>query len=38
MNLQNLQHENGILSMIKRKQTMVKETKMAQSLNLKPSH
>ena len=29
MNLQNLQRENGILSMIKRKQTMVKEMKMA---------
>ena len=38
VNLQNLQQENGMLSMIKIKQTMVKEMKMVQPLNLKPSH
>ena len=40
MNLQNLQKENGkengMLSMIKITQTMVRETKIAQPLNLKP--
>ena len=36
MNLTNLQQENGMLSMIKIKQTMVKWMKMAQPLNLKP--
>ena len=36
MNLQNLQQENGMLSMIKIIQTMVKEVKMVQPLNLKP--
>ena len=36
MNLQNLQQENGMLSMIKITQTMVKEMKIVQLLNLKP--
>ena len=36
MNLTNLQQENGMLSMIKIKQTMGKWMKMAQPLNLKP--
>ena len=36
MNLTNLQQENGMLSMIKIKHTMVKWMKMAQPLNLKP--
>ena len=36
MNLQNLQQENGMLSMIKITQTMVKEIKIVQPLNLKP--
>ena len=36
MNLQNLQQENVMLSMTKTKQTMVKEMKMVQPLNLKP--
>ena len=36
MNLQNLQQENGMLSMIKITQTMVKEMKIVQPLNLKP--
>ena len=35
MNLQNLQQENGMLSMIKITQTMVKEIKIVQLLNLK---
>ena len=35
MNLQNLQQENGMLSMIKITQTMVKEMKIVQLLNLK---
>ena len=35
MNLQNLEQENGILSMIKITQTMVKEIKVVQPLNLK---
>ena len=35
MNLQNLQQENGMLSMIKIIQTMVKEMKTVQPLNLK---
>ena len=34
-NLQNLEQENGILSMIKITQTMVKEIKVVQPLNLK---
>ena len=36
VNLQNLQQENGMLSMIKKTQTMVKEMKIAQPLNMKP--
>ena len=36
MNIQNLQHENGMLSMIKITQTMVREMKAVQPLNLKP--
>ena len=36
MNLQNLQQENGMWSMIKITQTMVKEMKIVQPLNLKP--
>ena len=36
MNLQDLQQENGMLSMIKITQTMVKEMKIVQPLNLKP--
>ena len=36
VNLQNLQHENGMLSMIKITQTMVKQLKMVQSLNFNP--
>ena len=36
MNLQNLQLENGMLSMIKITQTMVKKMKIVQPLNLKP--
>ena len=36
MNLQNLQQENGMLSTIKIIQTVVKEMKMVQPLNLKP--
>ena len=36
VNLQNLQQESGILSMIKITQTMVKEMKIAQVLNSKP--
>ena len=36
VNLQNLQQENGMLSMIKITQTMVKEMKIVQPLNLKP--
>ena len=35
MNLQNLEQANGILSMIKITQTMVKEIKVVQPLNLK---
>ena len=35
MNLKHLQQENGMLSMIKIKQTMVKEMRMVQPLNLK---
>ena len=35
MNLQNLEQENGILSMIKITQTMVKEIKVVQPLNFK---
>ena len=35
-NLKNLQQENGMFSMIKITQTMVKEMKIAQPLNLKP--
>ena len=35
-NIQNLQQENGMLSMIKITQTMVKEMKIVQPLNLKP--
>ena len=35
MNLQNLPQENGMLLMIKITQTMVKEMKVVQSLNLK---
>ena len=35
MNLQNLQQENGMLSMIKITQSMVKEMEMLQPLNLK---
>ena len=35
MNPQNLEQENGILSMIKITQTMVKEIKVVQPLNLK---
>ena len=35
MNLQNLEQENGILSMIKITQTMMKEIKVVQPLNLK---
>ena len=34
-NLPNLQQENGMLQMIKITQTMVKEVKMVQPLNLK---
>ena len=34
-NLQNLEQENGILSMIKITQTMMKEIKVVQPLNLK---
>ena len=34
MNLQNLQQENSILSMIKIKRTMMKEMKILQPLNL----
>ena len=36
MNLQNLQQENGMLSMIKITQTIAKEMKMLEPLNLKP--
>ena len=36
MNLQDLQQENGMLSMIKITQTMVQEIKIVQPLNLKP--
>ena len=36
MNLQNLQQENGMLSMVKKTYTMVKEMKIVQPLNLKP--
>ena len=36
MSLQNLQQESDMLSMIKITQTMVKEMKMVQPLNLKP--
>ena len=36
MNLPNLQQENGMLSMIKITQTMVKKMKIVQRLNLKP--
>ena len=36
VNLQNLQQENGMLSMIKITHSMVKEVKMIQPLNLKP--
>ena len=36
MNLQILQQENGMLSMIKITQTVVKEMKIVQPLNLKP--
>ena len=36
MNLQNLEQKNGMLSMIKVTQTIVKEMKIVQSLNLKP--
>ena len=36
INLQNLQQENGMLSMIKISQTMMKEIKIVQPLNLKP--
>ena len=36
MNLQSLQQENGMFSMIKIIQTMVKEIKIVQPLNLKP--
>ena len=36
VNLQNLQQEIGMLSMIKITQTMVKEIKVVQPLNLKP--
>ena len=35
MNLQNLEQENSILSMIKITQTMVKKIKVVQPLNLK---
>ena len=35
MSLQNLEQENSILSMIKITQTMVKEIKVVQPLNLK---
>ena len=35
-NLQNLQQENSMFSMIKIIQTMVKEMKIVQPLNLKP--
>ena len=35
-NLQNLQQENGMFSMIKIIQTMVNEMKIVQPLNLKP--
>ena len=37
MNLQNLQQENGMLSVIKITQTMAKKVKMVQQLNLKPN-
>ena len=36
MNFQSFQQENGMLSMIKITQTMVKEMKIGQPLNLKP--
>ena len=36
MNLENLQQENGMSSMIKITQTMVKEIKIVQPLSLKP--
>ena len=36
MNIQNLQQENSMSSMIKITQTMVKEMKIVQLLNLKP--
>ena len=36
MNLQNLQQENGMSSMTKAIQIMVKEMKIVQPLNLKP--
>ena len=36
MNLQSLQQENGMLSMVRITQTMVKEMKIVQQLNLKP--
>ena len=36
MNLENMQQENGMLSMIKITQTMVKKMKIVQPLNLKP--
>ena len=35
MNLQNLQHKNGMLFIMKMLQAMVKEMKMVQALNLK---
>ena len=35
-NVPNLQQKNGMLSMIKKMQTMVKEMKIEQPLNLKP--
>ena len=37
MNLQNLKQKDGMLSMIKITQTMVKEIKIVQPLNLKPN-
>ena len=37
MNLQNLQQENSMSSMIKITQTMVKEMKVVQPLHLKPN-
>ena len=36
VNLENLQQQNGMLSMIKTTQTMTKAVKMVQLLNLKP--